>query len=109
MWLGATLVVHDAVLVPVVMTVGAVLSTVVPRRVRLPLQWFLVSGALVTVIALPQIYRRGSQTPSKTLLTQDYGGHLLLILGLLAVVAVTYALAVLRRRALPESERRLRR
>lgn len=96
-WLAVALVVHDSVLVPVVMTVGALLTALVPGRARRPLQWWLVSSAMVGAVTLPLIYRRGSQTASKSLLLQNYAGHLLLVVGLLALVAgLAYARSVLR-------------
>ena len=62
-WLAVAIVLHDGVIAPA--TVGAgVLLTRVPPRVRRYVQGALIVGALITVIALPLINRRGTQ-PSR--------------------------------------------
>ncbi len=96
LWLVVALVVHDVVIAP--LTVGAgVLLTRVPPRGRRYVQGGLIVGALITVIALPLIYRRGTQPEAEAILLRDYAGNLALLLGLTAAVALTlYAVRVLR-------------
>lgn len=97
-WLVLAVVLHDGVLTPLTLLLAAVLAKVVPgARARRYLQGALVAGALVTVVAVPMIYRRGTIAASKALLQQDYGLHLAALLGLIAAVAiVAYALSFLR-------------
>jgi hypothetical protein len=71
----------------------------VPDRARRFLQVGLIVIALVTVIALPMIFLRGSQPPVKALLLRNYGANLSLIIGAVAVVTlILYAVRVARDR-----------
>lgn len=98
-WLVGALVLHDFVLTPLVLGVGFVLTRTVAPRARRYLQGAMVTGALVTAITIPMIYRHGTGLPGKTLLERNYAGNLALILGLIAAVTATaYALRVLRDR-----------
>jgi hypothetical protein len=100
-WLVGAVVLHDGILVPLTMAVGALLTRFVPPRARRYLQGGLIAAALVTAIAIPLIYRRGSQPKAKSLELQNYGLHLAVLVGLIAaVVAVAYATRVLRDRQL---------
>ena len=68
-----------------------------PPRARRYLQGFLVTGGLVTIIAIPMIHRRDSQPKSKAILQQNYGGHLTLLLSIIAVFSLlAYAQRVVR-------------
>ena len=68
---------------------GSLLRRFVPDRGRRYLQAALLMGALVTVVALPMIYLRGSQPPVKALLLRNYGLNLTLILGLIAAITLS--------------------
>jgi hypothetical protein len=93
LWLGAALVIHDAVLSPGIVGVGRLLRRI-PARARTYVQGALIAGSLVTVIALPMIYRAGSQPRAKAILNQDFRANLAV---LLAVISAIAALAYLRR------------
>ena len=82
-WLIAALVIHDGIASPLVLAVGALVGRVPPRGRRY-LQAGLIMAAMVTVLAVPMIYRRGSQPASKALLDQNFGGNLTLLLGVIA-------------------------
>ena len=86
LWLGIAVAVHDLVLAPLTVGTG-VLLTRVPARARRYLQGGLVAGALVTVVAIPLIGRRGTQPDAKALLLRDYLSNLLVLLTLVAAVA----------------------
>ena len=88
-WLLAALLIHDGLLSPAVVGVGSLLRRFVPDRGRRYLQAALLTGALVTVVAIPMIYLRGSQPPVKALLLQNYGLNLTLILGLIAAITLS--------------------
>jgi hypothetical protein len=97
-WLVGALVLHDAVLSPAVVGIGTALRKA-PPRARTYLQGALIAGGLVTVIAIPLIYRTGSQPRVKAILGQDYGSHLVWLLALISAVAVlSYLGRVLRGR-----------
>lgn len=96
-WLAAAIVIHDGLLSPTVVGLGWLLRRAVPDRGRRYLQAGLVVAGLVTVIALPMIYLRGSQPPAKALLLQNYGLNLTVILALVAAVTLAlYAVRVAR-------------
>ena len=98
-WLVAALIIHDGILSPAVITVGWLARRFVPDRARRYLQLGLIVSALVTVVALPMIYLRGSQPAVKALLLRDYGVNLMVIVGIVAVTSLTlYALQVARDR-----------
>ena len=84
----AALVIHDGVLAPVVVAVGWAVAHVVPARARRYLQAGLVAAALVTVVAVPLIYRQDTQPAVKAILRQDYGGNLTLLLGIIAAASL---------------------
>lgn len=87
LWLGAALVIHDAVLSPGVIGVGRLLRRI-PPRARTYVQGALIAGGMVTVVAIPLIYRADSQPDAKALLEQDFGANLALLLALVGVVAL---------------------
>ena len=98
LWLAVAIALHDGVIAPLTVGTG-VLLTRVPPRARRYLQGALIVGALITVIAIPLIDRRGTQPAIKAILLRDYAGNLALLLGLTAAVALAaYAARVLRER-----------
>ena len=103
-WLIAAVIIHYGVLSPVVIAVGSLLRRVVPDRGRRYLQAALIAAVPVTVIAIPLIYRQGSQPPSKALLLQNFTANAGLLLGLIAgVCLVGYAIRVARDRSPAQS------
>jgi hypothetical protein len=81
-WLIAALLLHDGLLSPAVVVVGALVTSAVPPRARRYLQGALVTGALITVIAVPLIKRENSQAPAKAVLQQNFTGNLAVLLGI---------------------------
>jgi hypothetical protein len=103
-WLAAALVIHDAILEPSVVGVGWLLRRYVPDRGRRYLQIALIMTALITVIAFPMIFLRGSQPAAKALLLRNYGANLILLLTIIAIVSlILYAVRVARDRKPPVS------
>ena len=97
LWLIGAVVLHDGIIAPVTIGVGALLGRWVPDRARHYLQAFLVAAGLVTVIAIPLISRRNTQPASKAILQQNYVANLTILLGLIAAASLLcYALAVAR-------------
>ncbi len=103
LWMAAAVAIHDGLVSPAVLGVGRILTSV-PARGRRYLQLALVVGAMVTVVAVPLIYRQGSQPPSKTLLVNDYTDRLAVLLGVVAAaVLLLYAVHVARSRTAERS------
>ena len=96
-WLIAAVVIHHGLISPVVVALSSVLRRLIPDRSRRYLQVGLMMAVPVTVIAIPMIYRQGSQPPSKALLLQNFTANLGLLLGIIAAVSlVGYALRLAR-------------
>ncbi len=93
LWLGAALVLHDAVLSPGIVGVGVMLRRI-PARARTFVQGALICAALVTVIAIPMMYRAGSQPRAEAILDQDFRGNLAVLIAVISGIAL---LAYLRR------------
>jgi len=95
LWLIGAIVIHDGILSPIVVGVGWAVARVVPPRARRFLQGALIVAALVTVIAIPMIYRRDSQPRAKTMLQQNFGGNLTLLIGVIGALSLlAYAIRV---------------
>jgi hypothetical protein len=102
LWLIAALIIHDGLLSPAVVGVGAALRRYVPERGRRYLQFGLIMAAMVTVIAVPLIYRAHTQPPAKALLLQDFGINLTVLLAAIGGgTLIAYAIRVARDRSLP--------
>lgn len=95
-WLAAAVALHDGLIAPITVGTGVAL-TGVPPRARRYLQGALLVGALITIVAIPLIGRRGTQPETKAILLRDYAANLSLLLGMTAAVAlVLYTLRLLR-------------
>jgi len=102
LWLIAALIIHDGLLSPAVVGIGAALRRYVPDRGRRYLQFGLIMAAMVTVIAVPMIYRANTQPPSKALLLQDFGINLTVLLAAIGgVTLAAYAIRVAQDRSAP--------
>jgi hypothetical protein len=99
LWLIGALIIHDGLLSPTVVGVGAALRRYIPDRGRRYLQFGLIMAAMVTVIAVPMIYRANREPPSKALLLQDFSTNLTVLLAVLGgATLVAYAIRVARDR-----------
>ena len=101
-WLIAAVIIHHGVISPIVVAMSSVLRRL-PDRGRRYLQAALIMAVPVTVIAIPMIYRQGSQPPSKAMLLQNFTANLGLLLGIIAALSlVGYAIRVARDRPLTQ-------
>jgi hypothetical protein len=95
-WLFGALVLHDAILAPIVFGVSLLLRRAgrrIPFAVLLIIQGAVVVGAIATLLVFPEILKQGIGTANATLLPLNYGAGLLgLYAGLAALTAVTVAL-----------------
>lgn len=97
-WLAGALVLHDAVLSPGLLGLGAVIRHA-PARIRGYLQGALIAGGIVSVIAIPLIYRTGSQPRVKAILDQDFRRNLAVLFAIISVTALAgYLWRVIRER-----------
>ena len=102
LWLIAALIIHDGLLSPVVVGVGSALRRYVPDRGRRYLQFGLIMSAMVTVIAVPMIYRANTHAPSKALLLQDFGTNLTVLLAAIGCMTLAaYAIRIAQDRSVP--------
>jgi hypothetical protein len=90
-WLLLLLFVHDLVVVPAVLLVGATLSRVAPRRWRAAIQVTLAVTGLVALYAWPYVRRWGTVSSNPSIQPRDYGEGLALTLAALAVVGLSVA------------------
>jgi hypothetical protein len=87
-WLVGALVIHDGILSPIVIAVGAGIARTVPPRARRFLQGGLISAVLIVVVALPMIYRAHSQPKIKAILEQNFAANLGILLLIVLVASV---------------------
>ncbi|GAA2399599.1 hypothetical protein GCM10010191_03330 [Actinomadura vinacea] len=90
-WFGGAALVHDAVLVPCVLLVGAA-TTRLPRSYRWHVQGTLMVGGMVTLVALPFVLGQGRRADNPSILPLSYGRNLLIVLAAVFVLAVCTAL-----------------
>lgn len=98
-WLIGALIIHDGILSPSVVGVGALLEKTLPPRARTFVQGGLIAAALITVIAIPMIYRARTLPKVKAILEQNYGTNLVTLLAIVAVgTLLLYAVRIVRGR-----------
>ncbi|MEV6113348.1 hypothetical protein AB0L59_12730 [Streptomyces sp. NPDC052109] len=88
-WLGGAVVLHDALIAPLVLLVGLVL---VRGGVRGPIRGALLTGGALTAVALPVLLRPGPRA-NPTVLPLDYPRNWLLTLVGVATVTVLLVVA----------------
>ena len=98
-WLVVGVIVHDAVLAPLVFLLCALVSRFTGPRGRGRLAALLLVGGSLILISVPALLRKGLN-PNRTVLPLDYSRNLgLVLLVLVAAVAVYAGLDARRRRA----------
>jgi hypothetical protein len=97
-WLIGSLLLHDAIIAPLVIGIGWLLARFVPDRARSFVQAGLVTGGLVSAIGVLLIWRQGKASArSLALLQQNYVGNLLVLLTIVAAATLAcYLIAVSR-------------
>jgi hypothetical protein len=87
-WLVGAIAVHDGLLVPSVLAVGALL----PVRMRRPLRAGLVVAACLTAVALPVMLRQRT-SPNTSVVPLDYVRNWLEVTGVIAVLTAGWVAA----------------
>jgi hypothetical protein len=103
-WWIALVILHDGVIAPVTALVGSLVVGRLPAAARAPVQFAGVVCGLVTLFAVPLLWREGRGFEGSTLLTRDYRANLI---GILATVIVLTAVVAVGRSRL--RDHRLRR
>ena len=100
-WLVVGLLVHDAVLAPLVFAACALAYRIIGARGRGRLAALLLTGGSLVLISIPALVRHG-RNANPTVLPLDYARNLGVLLAVLLGVSVLYSVAdaVRRRRAL---------
>ncbi|MEO8329785.1 MAG: hypothetical protein ABI586_07275 [Candidatus Nanopelagicales bacterium] len=96
-WLIAALIIHDGIVSPLIVAAGWCLARLVPPRARRYVQFTFIVAAMLTVVAIPLIYREDTQPRAESMLLQNYVGNLTLLIALVAALSLlAYAIRVAR-------------
>ncbi len=90
-WVVGGVLLHDAVLAPLVVVLGvlAVMST--SRSWRIPLVWALVVLGPLTLVAVPVLGRFGARADNPTLLDRPYWAGYVVVVTLVLILVVAAA------------------
>lgn len=94
LWLVGGLIIHDAIIAPIVAVIGFVLSKSLPNGTRQIVQGGLIVAGVISLIALPVVIGGGKTELNPSLLPLDYSRNLLI--ALVIIGAITGLLVVLR-------------
>jgi hypothetical protein len=92
-FLAAVLAGHDAVLLPLIIGIGALIGRLVPAGARIAIRVAALRTAAVTVVGLPLVLGYGKSTDNPSALPLAYGRGLATVLALIWTVAVASILA----------------
>ncbi len=90
LWIGAAIIVHDAVIVAAVFFAGVLLrraARMLPGTIAVVVQGTMVLGAIVTLIVVPAMIAQGLGPKNPTVLPLDYGLNLAVFWAVIVVVA----------------------
>jgi hypothetical protein len=97
LWIGAAIVLHDAVLAPLVFFCGILLRRAgrrVTGTIVLVVQGAIVAGSIMTLIVVPAIVARSLTPNNPSILPLDYGRNLALFWVAVALVATVWSVAL---------------
>ncbi len=97
LWVGAAIVVHDAVIAPLVLFAGVLLRRAGRRlagTVVAVLQGTIVLGSIMTLIVVPAIVAQGVHSKNPTVLPLDYGTNLAVFWVVIAVLGTAASAAL---------------
>jgi hypothetical protein len=96
-WFVGGPLVHDGLVAPAVGLVGLVLARVLPAPLRTPVAVGVVLTAVLTLLAIPLLWRPYYVATNPGLHDRDYGTGLLIALGIVWVVVTVTGLVQWRR------------
>lgn len=89
LFLGLDLL-HDLLLAPIVVGVGLIMRRLVPRRARAAVQAALLCSGVLVLVSAPSVRGYGRRRANPSILPNNYGHGLLVVLaGVWAVAALT--------------------
>ena len=94
-----SIVVHDALLAPVVLVTGFALVRLAPRALRGGLQATLAVAAVVALMSIPVVRADGRRADNPSLLPSDYGRNLVIVLAVIVAAGALLTLVRARRAA----------
>ena len=98
-WLVGGLVLHDAVLAPLVVALGWLAARVLPPWLRAPVQLGTLVAGVVTLASIPLLLGRGRRPDNPSANPLDYSRNLFVVLAVIALVCGAWALVRWRARA----------
>lgn len=97
LWFLGAVALHDLVLVPFVLLVGALVGRLAPARVRAAVQVGLILAGLLLLFAVPGLFTDGADPRDPSKLPNDYPSSVVIVLGLIAVGTTVGVARALRR------------
>jgi hypothetical protein len=101
-WLGAGLLLHDLVLVPVVLALVWVIGRVASPRLALPLRAGILGSALIVAVAWPALRGYGRRAGNPSVHPLDYGTSVLTALAIMWTVLALWTIVTWRRQPLSQ-------
>lgn len=96
-WFGGGIVVHDALIAPLAILVGALVLRIVPTAARAPVQAALIITGCLAIATFPLVWGQGVDPSVPSQFPLPYGRNLLIVLALVWLVAGAFAIARARR------------
>ena len=99
-WIGAAIIVHDGILSPLLLLVDVWMRRAgrrIPYAVLAIIQGGVVVGAIMSMLVLPEIYKKSIGSKNPTILPLDYGLNLALFWAAVAVLTAAACALYLRR------------
>ena len=99
-WIGAAIIVHDGILSPLLLLVDVWMRRAgrrIPYAVLAIIQGGVVVGAIMSMLVLPEIYKKSLGTKNPTILPLDYGLNLALFWAAIALLTAAACALYLRR------------
>ena len=90
-WFLGALVLHDAILAPFVVIAGRLLARGVREPWRRAVQLAAIVGGAILLFSVPALFGDGRDPRDPSRLPNDYGRNVAIVLGAVAVVAVSIA------------------
>jgi hypothetical protein len=105
-WLGAGVVLHDFVVVPLTLAAGWLVTRLLPPGRRTPVAVGLVVLGTLSLLAVPVLGGWGANADNPTILDRDYVLGWLVVAGVTTVVVLATMVTKVRRSGGPGARRR---
>ncbi|MCB9387146.1 MAG: hypothetical protein H6517_04900 [Microthrixaceae bacterium] len=98
-WLVGAAIIHDAIVLPLVLLVGAGFASIGRPGIRVALRWAVAVGAVITLATWPVVRRWGAQPGDPSELPLPAGRNLVVLWAVLLVGAVAVGVFLEHRRS----------